>query len=79
MRSGGDNLSVWEFYKVRSFISFELAHKNFLQATVVVYVSVIYCLLFYSSIVTRVVGILLVLLYICNFFAITLSFNPTKN
>lgn len=24
MRSGGDNLSVWEFYKVRSFISFEL-------------------------------------------------------
>lgn len=32
MRSGGDNLSVWEFCKVRSCISFELAHKNFLQA-----------------------------------------------
>lgn len=78
MRSVGDNLSVWE-------LKFELAYvlnwhpRTFCKRTEVVYVPVIYCLLFYSSIVTRVVRILLFLLYICNFFAITLSFNPTKN
>lgn len=78
MRSGGDNLSVWE-------LKFEVAYllnlhaRTFCKRTVVVYGSVIYFLLFYSSIVTRVVRILLLLLYICNFFAVTLSFNPTKN
>ena len=77
MRSGGDNLSVWE-------LKFEVAYllnwhtRTFCKPTVVVYVSVIYCLFFYSSIVTRVVRILLLLLYICNFFAITVSFNPTN-
>lgn len=78
MRSVGDNLSVWELkFKVAYRLNWHT--RTFCKRTVVVYVSVIYCLLFYSSIVARVVRILLPLLYICNFFAITLSFNPTKN